>query len=75
MKIILIRQTEIPQPLQSSQMHEHAVEVRAHRCNAEVAERATCTGLARSDFTQPTKYSLLLHDRPNFLFLTMEQAI
>lgn len=43
--------------------------------NAEVAETVTCVGVIYSDFTQHTKYSVLLHDRHNFLFFIVEKVI
>lgn len=74
MNVIFIKQTELPQPLQSDQMHQHT-EVRACGCDGEVADTATCVGMEHSHFTQPTNRSLFLHDRPNFLFLTTKQGI
>lgn len=74
MVVILNRLTELPQPLQRGQMQKHTAEARAHGCGAEVAETATCVATACSDFTQPTNRSLLLRDRPNFLFLAMERG-
>lgn len=67
-------QAERPQPLQRGQMQKHSAEARAHGRGAEVAETATRVATACSDFTQPTEHSLLLRDRPNFLFLGVERG-